>query len=141
MREILFRGKREDTGKWVEGSLVIFGDDYYIINSKISLRSVNFSVDERNGYFTDIKYSCKIVPETIGQYTNLTDRNDNKIFEGDIIKGYNGFGKIIAEIIAGTVTYNEDLAVFAVDDYPLGGMSDLEIVGNIYNDPESLEVE
>ncbi len=137
MREILFRGFSEDCtkeneivydnkrtiGEWVEGSLEIdtTSNEYFI-----------HGVDKNGESFV-----YDVIPETVGQYIRVKDKNGNKIFEGDIVKAY----IISSEIITKEVTYREDLAAFVVGGYPLSKITALRKVGNIYDNPELLEVE
>ena len=142
MREILFRGKRLANKKWVEGYLFIqFNtltgkDDYYI----------------RCG---DTDYL--VIPETVGQYTGLTDKNGNKIFEGDIVKIMYLFGwdseqeKYVPEEEYISKVYSIDACPFCVDLQqcdsdmtPIAWLDwayddvEIEIIGNIHDNPELL---
>ena len=71
MREILFRGKRVANGKWVKG----FAFEQHSPTEK------------EQWYIRSYETDYNVDPETVGQYTGLTDKNGKKIFEGDILRG------------------------------------------------------
>lgn len=68
-REILFRGKRLDNGKWVEGCYLRLCLSTYI----------HFIVDRHGEY-----HQCD--PSTVGQYTGLQDKDGMRIFDGDVLE-------------------------------------------------------
>lgn len=126
MREILFRGKRLNNGKWVEGYFF----RQYGINEIIT---------------ADNKLYYHVAPETVGQYI-CKDKNGDKMFEGDIIKANDN--------LIGAVEWNDTFAKYIVcynqisgnwfdfegeNCYPVA--LDCVIIGNIYDNPELLESE
>lgn len=80
----------------------------------------------------------QIDPKTIGQYTGLTDKNGKMIFEGDIVEYPEG----IAEI-----TWEETEALFGIKqdndvcDFNSYWGQNLEVIGNVYDNPELLKGE
>lgn len=132
MREILFRGKSIEDNKWVYGDLIREKKSFGEICTRI-YRTTN------NGWeLIDVN------PETVGQYTGLTDKNSNKIFEGDICN----FSNRSDIDNYGVVVYDADETEFGIDygSTYLGlgrhyHPRDVEVIGNIYDNPELLEVE
>ena len=133
MREILFRGKRADNGEWVDGFYTCVADVHYI-SSGIFDSLINGIINTR-GY--------KVLPETVGQFTGLYDKNGRKIFEGDIVNYYNGDGEFSPYEVRWqnsgfSVLMNGNPDLFdELDDY---FSRHCEVIGNIYDNPELLKV-
>ena len=120
MREILFRGKRTDNGEWVKGYLYI----------------THIGAHEIGSYDAEInieRFTFDVIPETVGQYTGLTDKNGKRIFEGDIVRYEDDIGYVI---------YNGDDARFLVDSpnmyISMDYSNEFEVIGNIHDNPELL---
>lgn len=128
MREILFRGKDDESGKFVYG---YNGLEQDMRGSLPFVLKPSISWEEDK-----ILFSSFVVPETIGQYTGLTDKNGKKIFEGDIVKCYagascNGFREHNATII---VDYEDYISIMEISE-----CEESKIIGNIYDNPELLK--
>lgn len=136
-REILFRGKRKDNGNWIEGYFVLLA-----INEGLK-HAIYTGTDE--GRFI----LFEVIPDTVGQFTGLCDKNGNKIFEGDILTledTYNGdvqFSCGVFGIEWSAMKRHKNLRGFGARHNLLtfedGVNEDLEIIGNIFDNPELLE--
>ena len=143
MREILFRGKRTDNGKWIEG--------YYLcLNSKKHLIYTGYAETDCGNYYPDC---YGVIPESISEFTGLTDKNGKKIFEGDIIETGNFFSpinKLVINIGAYTPSayckeeYKKykSIGFYAWDGYNEYQLSNYperyKVIGNIHDNPELL---
>ncbi len=118
MREILFRGKTTDRGEWVQGcytETLRYNNLHWIWNGK--------------NHFT-------VNPETVGQYTGLTDKNGTKIFEGDIIETKNGVYACFWDSCNFEFGVDNKKESFGIAYVPIKG---LKVIGNIHDNPELLK--
>ena len=133
MREILFRGKGINKGKWIEGFL--FPQN---IDSGYCPLCICSSPISANDY-SEILGDWSIVSEdTIGQYTGLTDKNGKKIFEGDIVESIL-YGDMY---IRGVVKYMDARYMIVFKDrYYLDMFAEAKysILGNVHDNPELVE--
>ena len=146
IREVIFRGKRTDNGEWIEGSLL--GIDWCDKPSTYSIAPN-----------TPVSVFYSVIPETVGQYTGLTDKNGKRIFEGDIVRatieraercqspriengviGYDCIGMI------GLILYKDKNGENVWSDFfnelSLSGLIEdyyFEIIGNIHDNPDILK--
>lgn len=115
MRDILFKGKRVDNGEWTEGYFFKTWDKVFLLW----------------GMTGDCPNMEEVVPETVGQFTGLTDKNGKKIFEGDIVESPNG--------TQGFIEWQNAECAFLVnigDDWQTMDDCPYEVVGNIYDNKE-----
>lgn len=124
MREILFRGKNL-FGKWIEGDLI-----QYLIYGKMHIARNSWGAGGQ-----------EIDPETVGQYTGLTDMNGNKIFEGDLCLCNRNISKHIDKKVF-EIKFDPEAGFFGESDtsniYP-SEFYMCEIIGNVYDNPELLK--
>lgn len=127
MREILFRGKRVDNGEWTYGYLFKCWGRCYLLWGM-------------NG---DNPIEEEVIPETVGEYTGLTDKNGKRICEGDIVssnkrKTWIGRGKVWfgnGAFWCGEREWAKLLRMVCLED------EQAVVIGNIHDNPELLEVE
>jgi len=122
MREIKFRGLRTDGQGWVYGY-------YYQYNGQDIICYENHS-DSADTYHYE-----PVLPESVGQFTGLKDNNGTDIYEGDVItynflafESYNSFNSKIFW----------DEFMWLTDDHSLNRLSNIEVIGNIHENPELL---
>jgi uncharacterized phage protein (TIGR01671 family) len=134
VREILFRGKRKDNGEWVEGSGI--NTQYDIRGEKHIYIGVLISSETHPKMQTIAWY--EVIPETVGEYTGFTDKNDKKVFEGDIC---------IADSLPFVVEWNTYECGFywrdsiKVREFFGGIAKSSNIIGNRHDNPELLSGE
>ncbi|MFQ8638750.1 MAG: YopX family protein [Acutalibacteraceae bacterium] len=135
MRKILFRGKHLNNGEWEYGYYCFLGpagkEKHFIIPTSASAF-----------------YGIEIDPLTLGQFTGLTDKNGKRIFEGDNCKvvqfdsnncEYRSRTFLMEWIESGFGLYSrnddDELVIFL----GIGDTEDVEIIGNIHDNPELIK--
>ena len=137
MREILFRGKRKDNAEWVEGDLLQLHDGRkYIVNNKFGA-----CIDDKGNFInTEAPFVCEVIPETVGQYTGLTDKNGKEIFEGDILKFHDRLVVVFWHTHLGR--WDSNFLKYTNNENGRDDMSPSrwgyksEVIGNIHDNPE-----
>ena len=155
MREILFKAKRLDNGEWVEGYyLNIAKINHFICTGKIKLDGALKGIIAPEMYEID--------PDTLCQYTGITDKSGQKIWENDVLRGH-GDEKDLSKAVFGGF-YVIDVETLEIVDSVVGwhtevietdeiskcepfnlpmpltefyiNRSEYEVIGNIFDDPE-----
>ena len=135
MREILFRGKRIGTGEWVDGLIVKTNNCSVFIVNEADEYGCGICIQE-----SSLDKNYEVDPSTVGQFTGLTDKNGQRIFESDIVRYMKNDVMV--------VVWNNESASF-VGAYSainfnycatlINGHMYLEVIGNIHDNPELLE--
>jgi len=135
MNQILFHGKRVDTNEWVEG----FYDELYV---RPDNRFASYI------HVLDAPASFEVIPESVGQYVRINDKNDTKIFEGCVLRGkesrccacHTAWDHKTSSVII-EVPINFVVRMTPSDlQLTLHYAQFCEVVGNIYDNPELVAV-
>lgn len=154
MREILFRGKRVDNGEWVYGYYAHFKDMHDV---KADIIYTGYA-DIHMGSLLPECYDVN--PETVGQYTGLSDKNGVKIFENDIVR----YGKKNWVVNWNDETFRWEISLkdgcyqypiydgqgypkyvdritlgWVAAEFQLSGQLSVEVIGNKFDNPELIE--
>ena len=142
MREILFRGKTEN-GIWVKGGFHKHETRQPHCCEELKPEEIKYLIiiDSLADWNMPKNIQCvEVIPETVGQFTGLIDKNGKKIFEGDIVRYGDTIHEVVFEQRNGTAYFG--LVYSEAETLPFGHYQDLrqiEVIGNIYDNPELLE--
>ena len=162
MREILFRGKCSETGKWYTGYYINLHKTTYCFKEnydRFKDNDIHQIVFEKmtDWGLPNQHLRVDVIPETVGQYTGLTDKNGKKIFEGDIVTNEWCFIKGVSVVKFGhykTLDMDKDFQQghlgFYLEHNDLINLKSVrrdmmyfankcEVIGNIHDNPELLK--
>lgn len=139
----LYRGKRKDNGEWVKGYYACIAGNNMILTGKIDITNRAIGAE-----------AFEVIPNTIGEFSGITDKNENKIFEGDIVKiiesGYGDgvhYGKVVFRDGCFIVEYKSYIVIETIfvekKEFKDGNANvvvkyQYEVVGNVYDNSELL---
>lgn len=159
-RELKFRGKRKDNGEWIKGMLC------YVFNNTNNLAIMpnnyfatrEMGVDEEgDSIISETEMALggfmSVITETVGQFTGLTDKNGNEIYDGDVLnlkfiedyhndcvsvdEGSNVLGNVKFESGGWYVSEKDSTWYFL---FSILDICCIEVIGNIHDNPESIEI-
>ena len=151
MRDVLFRGKDRDENRWYEGFCMALSETTYCFSGDYAAHPENTKhyivFDQMTDWGLPNKHMLvEVIPETVGQYTGLKDRNGRRIFEQDIIECWSD-----GVCARGTVQQRKDglWIIFPAWQKNImwglcpdeGGNTSTEVIGNIHDNPELAEEE
>ena len=140
MREIKFRGRNIITGEWVYGAYIFFkSQNEHIITHFESDSGVRDGHLFIKGFYPVAEV---VNPETVGQFTGLYDNDGDDIYEGDILKRsfLPNFKVVFSKSLSAFLGVNiKGCNTTLLSDYT-GSCYGIKIAGNVYENPELLEV-
>lgn len=145
MREILFRGKSTKTNQWIYGGFHIWEKRQVCVFGNDRLKDDEISCVITVNSFADwnmprTMHAVEVIADTVGQHTGLTDRNGNKIFEGDIVNILTENEEI------GIIVYEDGGFIVRADKFSIDFINningtDVEVIGNKYDNPKLMEIQ
>ncbi len=137
MRKIKFRGKIKYTQRWIDGYLWLGCNEAFYIKTE--------ELDEFGSTLKDFE----VFPETVGQFTGLTDKNGKEIYEGDVLEYDTGKRYVVVYSTEGLDSNTNDFYIGAFmlkDDHNFHELicsvtrpyRYAEIIGSIHDIPELL---
>ena len=140
-RIILFKAKREDNGKWIEGSYVHQKDNY---GDKVDW---HYIIEGTNTLDYDIDEPIRIDPTTLSQFTGMYDKNGKRIFENDIVKTQHGRLCVVKWFSGNSycgwdldpINTSDNLELEPPSEYFLWCKEDNEVVGNVFENHEFIK--
>lgn len=147
MREILFKAKRIDNWEWVVGNL-IYSEDAEEGWETIIIPTFDSHMFTKGGAKGNLGFEnwYRVDKDTICQYTGLTDKNGNKIWENDVVECKNDESHFQSQIewdksYCGFILQDSDTSAVGLDAITKCGIyKDVQVIGNIFDNPELLGV-